>query len=244
MGLQGSHVAGVGAASQKTGGATQAMRAARAEDGGRMVERRKGCAARSSWTRCLLLPVLLNCALAPQQVRAFSASALQQQHRRFRSAVRMTSADRIGPCAESRSPTATTTLRRSTTTLRRAAATDDARLRRVLALVVPADKTEYVRQSLAPLFPQASVIAAAAVAAASAEMEINGVPIAESLFALTVGVTAVAAATALVDASMSTDVPPFDPSTQRFDQSQFGGRYCQMLLACDPRLLLYSRAQV
>jgi len=114
----------------------------------------------------------------------------------------------------------------------------------VLALVVPADKTEYVRQSLAPLFPQASVIAAAAVAAASAEMEINGVPIAESLFALTVGVTAVAAATALVDASMSTDVPPFDPSTQRFDQSQFGGRYCQMLLACDPRLLLYSRAQV
>lgn len=41
--------------------------------------------------------------------------------------------------------------------------------------------------------------------------------------------------------------PPYTPGGgggQRYDQGTFGGRFCKMILQCDPRLLLYTQAQV
>jgi tricarboxylate carrier len=57
-------------------------------------------------------------------------------------------------------------------------------------------------------------------------------------------VAVVSAAASAVEQATSRSVPPFDPSSQRFDQSTFGGRFSRMLLACDPKLLLYSAEQV
>jgi hypothetical protein len=37
---------------------------------------------------------------------------------------------------------------------------------------------------------------------------------------------------------------PFSANGQRYDQDQFAGRFCRMLLACDPRLLFYSETEV
>jgi hypothetical protein len=131
---------------------------------------------------------------------------------------------------------------------KRKEAADDVRLRRVWAI-----GTKTFTRTVGTAMPslargqfvsQAALMAAIAAAASAAGMEINGVHIAESLMALSFGVLTVSAATAAIDARVCAHTPPFDPATQRFDQSEFGGRYCQMLLACDPRLLLYSREQV
>lgn len=42
------------------------------------------------------------------------------------------------------------------------------------------------------------------------------------------------------EVATASDAPPFDPSGQRYDQTTFQGRFCRMLLACDPTLLFYS----
>jgi tricarboxylate carrier len=47
-----------------------------------------------------------------------------------------------------------------------------------------------------------------------------------------------------VESASASSVPAFDPKGQRFSQASFGGRFARMLLACDPRLLLYSEAEV
>jgi len=82
----------------------------------------------------------------------------------------------------------------------------------------------------------------------------DAVPVAESLLALGGAVVVVSGATDAVERITASPkfgnwgggggVPPYDPSGSRFDQATWAGRYCSMLLACDPRLLLYSRAEV
>jgi sideroflexin-5 len=55
----------------------------------------------------------------------------------------------------------------------------------------------------------------------------------------------VSAAAAVVEHQTATSgVPTYDPQGQRYDQGNFAGRFCRMLLACDPRLLLYTEEQV
>lgn len=126
--------------------------------------------------------------------------------------------------------------------LRCETATDDVKIRRVLALF--ADTSQFMPTNLGPSVLPAALVAAAASAAAFTGADVNGVPVAESLCALVAGVTTVAAITAVVDEMTRANIPSFDPSIQRFDQSGFGGRYCRMLLACDPRLLLHDRELV
>ena len=124
---------------------------------------------------------------------------------------------------------------------------DDVRLRRVLALGKRALGADALAATLLPqtaLLREAAAASLFTAAAAAAGLEINGVPIAESLIALGAGVATVSAATAAVDELTAKSIPQFHEAAQRFDQGTFGGRYCQMLLACDPRLLLYSREQV
>jgi sideroflexin-5 len=73
----------------------------------------------------------------------------------------------------------------------------------------------------------------------------SGVPVLLSLLAATAGVVSVSAAAALVEqVTASQSVPPFDANGQRFDQTLYSGRLFKMLLQCDPRLLLYTNAQV
>jgi tricarboxylate carrier len=49
---------------------------------------------------------------------------------------------------------------------------------------------------------------------------------------------------AAVQYGTASSVPAFDPKGQRFSQKFFSGRFCKMLLACDPRLLLYREDKV
>jgi sideroflexin-5 len=73
----------------------------------------------------------------------------------------------------------------------------------------------------------------------------SGVPVLLSLLAATAGVVSVSAAAAIVEqVTASQNVPTFDANGQRFDQALYSGRLFKMLLQCDPRLLLYTNAQV
>lgn len=72
----------------------------------------------------------------------------------------------------------------------------------------------------------------------------SSVPIVKSLLAAAAGVTTVSAAAAVVEMATADQCPPYDPQGQRFDQSHFLGRFSRMLLQCDPRLLIYTEAQV
>lgn len=66
----------------------------------------------------------------------------------------------------------------------------------------------------------------------------------QSLVAAGAGILTVSLAAAAVEASTASSVPAYHPKQQRFDPSTFGGRFAHMLLACDPRLLLYTQTQV
>ena len=72
----------------------------------------------------------------------------------------------------------------------------------------------------------------------------SSVPIGQSLLAALLGVTTVSIAAATVEQSTSNNVPEYTTTGQRFDQSTFTGRFARMLLACDPRLLLYTESQI
>jgi sideroflexin-5 len=72
----------------------------------------------------------------------------------------------------------------------------------------------------------------------------SSVPIFQSLLAATAGIVTVSMAAVLVENTTASTVPEYDPAGQRFDQSTFMGRFSKMLLACDPRLLLYSEGSV
>lgn len=72
----------------------------------------------------------------------------------------------------------------------------------------------------------------------------QSVPIAQCLLAAGLGVSTVSVAAAMVESSTASSVPTFDPKGQRFEASNFMGRFSRMLLDCDPRLLLYTEDQV
>lgn len=72
----------------------------------------------------------------------------------------------------------------------------------------------------------------------------SAVPIAKSLLAAVAGIGTVSIAAAGVEYSTASSVPAFDPKGQRFSQETFSGRFARMLLACDPRLLMYSQDDV
>jgi len=69
------------------------------------------------------------------------------------------------------------------------------------------------------------------------------VPLGRTFAAMTAGVLTVAAIASVVESFTASSVPEFDPQGERFDQSNFFGRFCKMFLACDPRLLTYSTAE-
>ncbi|KAG7345729.1 tricarboxylate carrier [Nitzschia inconspicua] len=70
------------------------------------------------------------------------------------------------------------------------------------------------------------------------------VPIGASLMAALAGVSVVSAAAALVENMTADSCLPYSPNGQRYSQDEFMGRFSRMLLACDPRLLLYTEDQV
>ena len=72
----------------------------------------------------------------------------------------------------------------------------------------------------------------------------EGVPVGLALAAAGAGIATVAGVSAAVEYGSASSVPTFDPNGQRFSQENFSGRFCKMLLACDPRLLLYSEEEV
>lgn len=76
----------------------------------------------------------------------------------------------------------------------------------------------------------------------SVAADTSKVPVLQSLAAAVAGVGVVSLAAAIVE-SVS-DVPPYSPTAQRFDQSTFMGRFSRMLLACDPKLLIYTKNDV
>lgn len=85
---------------------------------------------------------------------------------------------------------------------------------------------------------------AASDSSTSTAAKSEGVPVGLALGAAAAGVASVAGVSAAVEYGTASSVPPFDPNGQRFSQEQFSGRFCKMLLACDPRLLLYTDDQV
>jgi len=86
--------------------------------------------------------------------------------------------------------------------------------------------------------------AAAAASASKSTTKSSSVPIATSLAAAAAGVATVSVAAAATEMATASSCPTYSPSGQRFDQSNFAGRFSRMLLQCDPRLLMYSQAQV
>ena len=69
-------------------------------------------------------------------------------------------------------------------------------------------------------------------------------PFAQCLVAAALGVSTVSAAAAAVENATAATVPAFDPKGERYTPDDFMGRFSRMLLACDPRLLLYTEEQV
>lgn len=72
----------------------------------------------------------------------------------------------------------------------------------------------------------------------------DAVPIGASLLAAMAGITVVSATATTVEYLTADSCLPYHPIGQRFSQDEFKGRFSRMLLACDPRLLLYTKEQV
>ncbi len=105
---------------------------------------------------------------------------------------------------------------------------------------------------------QGTLALLAIITASNNGLQFQAVPIGESLLALVASIVLVSGATDAVErisSSSSTTnsvdgtksssiIPAYNVSGERYDQSTFLGRYCKMLLACDPRLLLYTEEEV
>ncbi|GKZ00584.1 hypothetical protein MPSEU_001010600 [Mayamaea pseudoterrestris] len=72
----------------------------------------------------------------------------------------------------------------------------------------------------------------------------SSVPVGKALLAAMLGVSTVSIGAMAVEVSTADAVPKYDPHQQRYSQSEFKGRFARMLLACDPRLLIYTESQV
>lgn len=122
----------------------------------------------------------------------------------------------------------------------------------------PSDTQAVSTNSLRPVLPIAQrtrvqgVLALLAIITASNNgLQFQAVPIGESLFALVASIFLVSGATDAVermtackDGIRTSSMPAYNTNGERYDQSNFIGRYCKMLLACDPRLLLYTEEEV
>jgi hypothetical protein len=108
--------------------------------------------------------------------------------------------------------------------------------------------------SLRPVLPitqrtrfQGALALLAITTASSNGLQFQAVPIGESLLALVASVVFVSGATDAVERITSRNdnsIPVYSVNGERYDKSTFLGRYCKMLLACDPRLLLYTEEEV
>ena len=111
-------------------------------------------------------------------------------------------------------------------------------------LVVQQQSRQKATQSVEKEASAAATAAASTKPAAAAESSSEGVPIAASLAAAFAACSTVSAITAAVEYSTADSCLPYSPNGQRFSQDDFMGRFSRMLLACDPRLLLYTESQV
>ena len=101
------------------------------------------------------------------------------------------------------------------------------------------------RKFLARRCKSSQAIEKEAVAESStAAQTTDTVPIGASLAAALAGVTLVSAAAAAVEYATASSCLPYSANGQRFSQDEFTGRFARMLLACDPRLLLYTESHV
>ena len=106
---------------------------------------------------------------------------------------------------------------------------------------------------------QGTLALLAIITASNNGLQFHAVPIGESLLALVASIVLVSGATDAVEritsssssttnsddgSKSSSIIPAYNVSGERYDQSTFLGRYCKMLLACDPRLLLYTEEEV
>jgi hypothetical protein len=107
-------------------------------------------------------------------------------------------------------------------------------------------RSSLTRRSLLKPVPRTSFSSVGKTAAVSPEKSSSSesVPIGATLAAAGAASAFVSMVAAAVELSTAEDVPVFDPKGQRFSQVDFQGRFARMLLACDPRLLFYSPAQV
>lgn len=109
-----------------------------------------------------------------------------------------------------------------------------------------------IANSLRPVLPiqqrtrfQGALALVAIITASNNGLQFQAVPIGESLLALVASIVLVSGATDAVGrVTSSTVIPAYNTNGERYDQSTFLGRYCKMLLACDPRLLLYTEDEV
>lgn len=94
---------------------------------------------------------------------------------------------------------------------------------------------------------QGALALLAIITASNNGLQFQAVPVGESLLALVASIVLVSGATDAIGRitfSTSTSIPAYNVNGERYDQSTFLGRYCKMLLACDPRLLLYTEDEV
>ena len=71
----------------------------------------------------------------------------------------------------------------------------------------------------------------------------EGVPLLETIAACSAGVLTVTFGTWVIEKSTASSCPEFQPDRTRFDQSSFLGRFCTMILKCDPKLITYSKKE-
>lgn len=77
----------------------------------------------------------------------------------------------------------------------------------------------------------------------SSTSQSEAAPLSQTVIAAIAGITTVSLAATIIEKTTSSSIPPFHPSNDRFDQSTFSGRFCKMILACDPKLLTYFNAE-
>jgi tricarboxylate carrier len=69
------------------------------------------------------------------------------------------------------------------------------------------------------------------------------VPLLETAVACSAGLFIVTGGTFAIEQYTAPSCPEFNPEKTRFDQSSFAGRFCTMILKCDPKLITYSEEE-
>jgi hypothetical protein len=109
---------------------------------------------------------------------------------------------------------------------------------------IVAARNNNARRSLARRYKSTRIVEKEAAAESATQTTADTVPVGASLAAAFAGVTLVSTAAAAVEYATASSCLPYSTKGQRFSQDDFSGRFCRMLLACDPRLLLYTESQI